>query len=220
MSSTTTVTLRSPRAPFALLAALAGAVSAYQPLRAVEAAPADAGEAAPSAAPPASSAAPGDGGKALPVSAYAWPTDLAPEPREEDWAAATELLSDPPDAPCKQQALGAWLRITCGPDGTVRYGALWALAGDASKVKAKFMLSYEIEHFDKPPSSEGDDLMRKAGATAIVTLPLAPGSAVLLRLDTIFWDDEYSFSGLISRAGPLLDVSWAAGEKHPTILYR
>jgi hypothetical protein len=203
-------TPRRPSAPLALLAALAGAVCAYQPVRAVEAAPADAGESATS----------------VPIPAYAWPTELAPEPKEEDWAGATVLAPQadvrPEDlgAVCERRALGGWLRITCTPSGGGRLGVLWGLAGDDAKVKGRFVLASEVEHYTKPPKDMEEDFRRKMGASATITLPITPGSALLLRLDWIVWDEGYDWAGVVSRPGMFIDVSWALGERSPTILYR
>jgi hypothetical protein len=212
--------MRSATLRLALIAALAGAVSASPPLRTVEAAPTAPTGSAPSAGPSASAtAAPAKHG--VPVSAYAWPTEASPEPREEDWAGATDLEVDPPrnsgGTSCELRALGAWLRITCAPSW--HPGVLWGLAGDVAKVKGRFTLVSEVQHDNKPPKNEQEDAERQMGASATITLPIAPGSALLLRLDAIAWDEDYNWAGVVSRAGWLFDVSWALGEKHPTILY-
>ena len=216
--------MRSATPRLALIAALAGAVTAYQPLRAVEAAPAPAGSAPPG--PSASAAAPA--GHGVPVSAYAWPAEASPEPREEDWAGATELEVAPAKDPggslvlvCAQRALGAWLRISCTPPpGSSHLGAVWGLAGDVAKVKGSFSLLSGLEGYKKPPTSTKEDLERKMGDAVTITLPLTPGTAALLRIDRISWDEEWDWSGVVASPGMLVDVSWALGEAHPTILYR
>jgi hypothetical protein len=217
----TTTHRRRPPARLALLAALAGAVSAYRPLHPVEAAPP---AASASAAPPASAAAPEARG--VPVSAYAWPTEVGAEPTEEEWAGATVLETITlerqdafPGVVCRQAALGAWLRVTC-TDEPRRFGVIWGLAGDSAKVKGRFTLASEVEHHDKPPTTREDEMERKMGASATLTIPVTPGSAALLRLDRIAWAEEYEFAGVTSGPGMLIDISWALGEKHPTILYR
>ena len=126
---------------------------------------------------------------------------------------------------CTQRALGAWVRIACAPphpadsDGTL-LGAVWALSGDVAKVKGTLSPASELPRFKKPPSNIEEALTRKMGASATITFPVTPGSAFLLRLDTIGWDDGYDGSNVFTSAGMLVDVSWALGEKAPTILYR
>jgi hypothetical protein len=217
----------------ARIAALAGAVCATQPLDAVRAAPP-----APSASASAAATAGPVEKSGLAVSAYAWPAELSPEPREEDWAGATELTSAQVDivspffwlpsihgVVCTQRALGSWLRLTCTPphdseEGEVFVGALWGLAGDVGKVKGSFVLASELERHKTPAMNRVEAFNRKMGASATITLPVTPGSALLLRLDRIQWDFGYEESTVGTRPGVIVDVSWALGEKYPTILYR
>jgi hypothetical protein len=212
------------------LAALAFAVCAYEPRGAVGATP-------PASASASAGALAGAGTQGIPVSAYTWPTEVSPEPREEEWAGALELssvrvdivprfswLPTVHDVVCTQHAVGAWLRVTCTPrhDGKedVLVGSLWGLAGDVAKVKGSFALASELERYKAPPTGEFETALRKMGASATITLPLAPGSALLLRLDRIEWDSGYESSSVGIEPGILIDVSWAVGEKAPTILYR
>ena len=58
------------------------------------------------------------------------------------------------------------------------------------------------------------------GTSATITFPVTQGSALLLRIDRMYWDDGYDSSGAYTQPGILVDVSWALGEKAPTILYR
>ena len=213
--------MRSATPRLVLTAALAGALSAYPNLRTVEAAP----ESAASAAPSASATAGAKGGVA--VDAYAWPTEAAPEPKEEAWAGATALetptIKDstgtlPPA--CDQQALGSWLRITCTPPATRHAGAIWGLAGDTAKAKGKFLILSEILPTKQAPTSVQEGMERKMGVSATITIPVTPGSAVLLRLDWVSWEEEWDWSGVVASPGIFIDVSWALGETHPTILYR
>jgi hypothetical protein len=187
----------------------------------VEAAPPAAS--APSAAPSAGAAP----AKRVAISAYAWPEEAGPEPKEADWAGATPLENDTPGAArpdttsphCQEAAIGAWVRVTCTP-GVKHFGAVWSLAGDTAKAKARFSLASELEHFEKAPQSIGEDMERKMGDLVTVTFPVSPGSATLLRVDGISWEEEYEGSLVLTRAGPMVDVTWALGEKHPSILYR
>ena len=195
-------------------------MSAAPPLRAVEAAPTAAPTGSASSAGPSAGATAARAKRGIPISAYAWPTAASPEPREEDWAGATDLEVDPPPdgggTSCELRALGPWLRITCAPSW--HPGVLWGMAGDVAKVKGRFTLISEVA--SKPPKSQQEAVERQMGASATITLPITPGSALLLRLDGIAWDEGYDWAGVVARPGWLFDVSWALGEKHPTILYR
>ncbi len=220
----------------ALLVVLGCAAVAHGSLRAVEAAPPVPGASAASSA----SAAAGDvgpGKRGLAVSAYAWPTEVSPAPKEEDWAGATDLETVVFDLvpalewwpvikgiSCAQRALGAWLRVTCTPShagsNDTLLGAVWALSGDAAKAKATFTLAAELERYQKGTDTFYLPRTRQMGASATVTFPVAQGSALLLRIDQIGWDDGYEGSSVFTQPGILVDVSWAAGEKSPTITYR
>jgi hypothetical protein len=198
--------MRSATPRIVLIPALAGAVSAYTP---------------------SSAGATATGERAVPVPAYAWPAEAGPEPREEEWAGATALetamVKDSAGVlllACGQQALGGWLRITCTAPEPRRLGAVWGLAGDTAKVKGKFSLLSELERYKKAPTSVQEDMERKMGGSATITLPVTPGSAALLRLDSISWEEEWDWSGVVASPWLFIDVSWALGETHPTILYR
>jgi hypothetical protein len=171
------------------------------------------------------------------ASSYAWPAEAGPEPKEEEWAGATDLGTvevqpastfwwlSPIHLSCAQRALGAWVRITCTPphpesgEDTL-LGAVWPLSGDAAKAKATFSPASALPRYKSPPSNVVDDLTRKMGASVTITFPTTPGSALLLRVDRIGWDDGYDGSNVFTLPGMLVDVSWALGEKAPTILYR
>ena len=218
--------MRAPPRHLVSLAALAGALCALRPLRTVQAAPPDAGESAaasPPASPPASAT----------VAGYAWPAEITPEPAEDDWAGATALetvTTGPaiwgngiPGVACAQRAIGSWLRVTCTPPHAADddlVGVLWALAGDVDRVKVRFSLAAELARYKDLPADSRNDLLRKMGASATITVPVAPGSALLLRLDRMGWDDGYEGSSVFSSGGVVVDASWAIGEARPTILYR
>jgi hypothetical protein len=202
---------RRSRSGVVLGVTLAGVGLLARPIHVVSAAPPDAGA-----------------GPALPGFAdHAWPTQIGPEPEESDWATAVSL--DPggaqgqyavlgPAAVCTHKAIGAWLRITCVTDQTL--GALWGLAGDLTNVKASFVTLAERDHPAKPPSYIGERIKRKMGVSITITLPVTPGSATLLRLDKMDWDDGYNESMAFTSPGCNIDVAWALGEKAPTIFYR
>jgi len=172
---------------------------------------------------------------APPASEHAWPTSPSPEPKDGAWDSAAELETVRVELPnrwwggdvsvqCTQRALGEWVRITCTPphDGTndVLLGVVWGLAGDLSSVKGQFELSAKLPRYAKPPENIVEYLSRKMGASATITFQVQPGSAFVLSLDEIGWDETYDGSNVFSRAGILVDVSWAHGENAPTILFR
>lgn len=163
---------------------------------------------------------------------YAWPTQSSPEPTEDEWKGATELeravantyreWGPPETIACTQHVVREWMRVTCTPIGTRdRFvGVLWGMAGDLSSVKGSFVQVSTLDRFKSPPTSIIEDLTRKMGVSATVTFQAKPASAMVLSLDEIGWDENYEGSSVFSRAGILLDVSWAQGEKAPTIAFR
>jgi hypothetical protein len=52
-----------------------------------------------------------------------------------------------------------------------------------------------------------------------VTFQALPGTAILLSVDQIGWAENYEGSTMFSRAGVLVDISWALGKKSPMLLY-
>lgn len=187
------------------------------------------------AQPAAGSASPTVDPRGQTVATYAWPADETPEPKEEEWANATPLETVRPALPnrwwgggaeivCTQRVLREWVRVVCTPphegEQDVLVGVLWGMAGDLDDVTGQFEMAAELPRYAKPPESIVEDLSRKMGASATVTFPARPGRAMLLSLDEIGWDESYDGSNVFSRSGIILDVSWARGEKGPTILYR
>jgi hypothetical protein len=179
-------------------------------------------------APPYASAA-------LPTAAYAWPSDASPEPEEKEWAKATALESAKPTmnmslwhpevrVTCTQRVLREWMRITCTPshDGKedAFFGVVWGMAGELDSVKASFTMASDLERYREPPTDEIGRLTRKMGASATVTFQLRTGNAFVLALDPIGWNETYDGWTAAMRPGLLLDVSWARGEKAPTITFR
>jgi hypothetical protein len=218
-----TITSRAASVKLALLALLAGAVCVYEPVAAVLAAPPPA-----SASPSASVAAPARPHLAL--SAYAWPAELSAEPKEEDWASATDLEpfrrnTDAIDAEglrsagwCNPRVVGSWLRLTC--TAGIHFGIVWGLAGDLAKVKGTIPLVSEVERPTKPTADWAETATRNMGVSATVTFPVAPGSALVLEIDQIDIDNGYEGSVVFTHPWALVDVSWAVGEKAPTVLVR
>jgi hypothetical protein len=233
----------STSARLASVAVLVSAVCSYweAPLAVAQVPPATASASASASAgattsPSASAGTPAEAKKTgIPVPAYAWPTDPSPEPKDDEWAGATELeiATDMPTVwspsidgvTCTQRALREWMRITCTPphEGTddSLVGVIWGMAGDLSTVKGSFVLASTLARHEAPPTEIHEDLYRKMGASATVTFQLKPGSGLVLGIDQIGWDFNYDGdSNVFSRPGMLIDVSWALGEKAPTIAYR
>jgi hypothetical protein len=170
--------------------------------------------------------------RALVAAAAAGPTDASDEPKEEDWASATDLGPAELDKnkwvtrpQCTQRAIREWVRVICTPtfdgDEDWFFGAVWGFAGETKPVKASFVPASNVGLFQKAPTSPIEELTRKMGASATVTFPIRPGTAVVLGIDQLGWDHHYDGgSNVMTSPGILVDASWAAGEKKPTILYR
>lgn len=194
-----------------------------------------------SAAPaPSGSVAAAPAGMA--ISAYAWPKEASEQPKEEEWAGATELEMvtnlettgwSKKRVNCRQRALREWMRVECAApevppknfflETQTLYGSLWGLAGDISSTSGQFQLASAVEAYaknlDKDPKNTAARLMRAMGAIATVTFQAKYGSAMMVRLDEIFWAENYMGEGsVIVQPGILIDVSWALGEKYPTIV--
>lgn len=189
------------------------------------------------AAAPSSSANAAPSG--IPISAYAWPKEASDPPKDAEWTGATELegvttvaasgwLKKP--VKCRQRALREWMRIDCSPpDPPVKeflasqrfYGSVWGLAGDISTVSGQFQLVSTIEAYAKTVSPTGEDgrLTRAMGAVGTIMFQAKYGSATMIRMDEIFWAEHYEGGGNVLLApGIVVDISWALGEKYPTIL--
>lgn len=175
----------------------------------------------------------------MPMAAYNWPKEASDKPKDEEWTGATELEAMTTTAQsgwekmpvvCRVWALREWVRIECvPPDLPVKhflefqrfYGSFWGIAGDISGTSAKFPLVSKVEKYAKSlkPEQVSDRLMLNMGASGIVTFRAKYGSATLLRMDQIFWAENYDGGGnVLVNPGILIDVSWALGEKYPTIL--
>jgi hypothetical protein len=191
-----------------------------------------------------SSAAPGPSASAraasngMSVSTYAWPKDASDKPNEDEWEHATELEEVKTSvrswwgkipATCLQRVVREWVRIECLPPDLMAenfresrrfYGSLWGLAGDISSASGQFQLVSTLEPLaqDSDPNSVSGRLIRRMGAIATVTFQAKCGSAMMLRMDQILWADQYDGGGnVLLDPGIIIDVSWALGEKHPTI---
>lgn len=218
------------RAVFAILAVVFSFLPAAH---AVQEAPSAAASA--SAAPNASASVAPTG---MPVAQYTWPKEASEAPKEEEWAGATELEAIATTAQsgwvkrparCRQRAVREWVRLECSPpdppndlnlDVQRFYGSLWGLAGDISGSSAQFELVSKVEKYSKGrnPAQTSDRLTLGMGAVGMVTFQAKYGSATMLRMDQIFWAERYDGGGNVELApGIIIDVSWALGEKYPTI---
>jgi len=189
------------------------------------------------AAPPSASASAGP--TPIPISAHVWPKELSEAPKDAEWTNATELeeattvassgwLKKP--VKCRQRVLREWMRIDCSPpdpptkeflEGQRFYGSLWGLAGDISTVSGQFQLVSTVEKYAKTTSPTGVDgrLTRAMGAIGTIVFQAKYGSATMVRMDEIFWAEHYDGGGNVLIApGIVVDISWALGEKHPTIV--
>jgi hypothetical protein len=201
--------------------------------------------AAPSAPSAEGNAAPMPSGSAvaaptgMSVSSYAWPKETSEQPKEEEWASATELESVTTvassgwlkmPAKCRQRVLREWMRLDCSPpdppknfpEGQRFYGSLWGLAGDISGASGQFQLVSAVETYakktDPNPTNVAGRFTRAMGAVGTVIFQAKYGNATMLRLDEIFWAEQYDGGGnVLLSPGIVIDVSWALGEKHPTI---
>jgi hypothetical protein len=191
-------------------------------------------------AAPVLSASPAAPPTGMSVSSYAWPKETSEQPKEEEWAGATELESITTVASsawvkkpvkCRQRVLREWVRIDCSPpdpptkeffEGQRFYGSLWGLAGDISGASGQFQLVSSIEAYakktDPDPTNVGARLTRAMGAVGTAIFQAKYGNATMLRLDQAFWAENYDGGGnVLISPGIIIDVSWALGEKHPTI---
>lgn len=208
---------------------------------------AHAAQEAPSTAPSpsASVSANADSPAAFPTgmatSKYAWPKELSDAPKEEEWTSATELETiktianngwERMPVKCRQRALRAWVRIDCFPpdqpeqmfrEGQRFYGSLWGVAGDISGTSGQFELVSKVERYSALKNSQyfGDQMMLKMGAVGTAIFQVKYGAAFMVRLDQIFWAEQYDGGGntLIS-PGIIMDVSWALGESYPSIFLK
>lgn len=228
-------------AALAIFALVAGAVSSsVEAPEAVAQTPPASGAA--SAAPTASGSAGASSGAssesdaAAKMKAYVWPTQPSDEPKEEEWATAADLgvktapweggraLFSEWRVDCAQRAVRDWLRITCTPQLNgfdVEFaGVIWGMAGDVSTAKGSFVLAGTQERYKSLPSRVDTDLIRKMGASATVTFQVKPGGSVVLGLDRISWATGWDGGEVVVGTGILVDVSWALGERAPTIALR
>ncbi len=172
-------------------------------------------------------------GKPMAISEYAWPAETSPEPKDEEWAGAQQLQplrvhdtrgSSMTRVSCTPKVVREWMQVTCecpregGRD--VLFGVLWGMAGDFSTVKSRFKTVTEVGRDKTPIENDRDRLQRKMGAENITTFQLKPGTAFVAQLDEIFWWDNYEGWHVGVREGPQIDMSWALGEKSPTVVLK
>jgi hypothetical protein len=167
------------------------------------------------------------------VDAYAWPTDASPEPSDADYDAGTLLQI--PDNPfeqnkkdnlyrkvCTARAVREWVRITCAGTGTdTSFGVIWGMAGDLSSLKGRMPLRGDLLKDKSPPSDFMEASTRRMGASASLSFQAKPGSAFLASISEMGWDiGGWGDASMFVRTGATVDVSWAVGEKTPSIQLR
>lgn len=237
MKTLSSTALRIAAVPFGagLVAASALLLSSGGP--SAEAAPsppteAPAGNASPAAANPAATAPSGSASAsaAAPqgptVSTYAWPTEASPEPKPEEWAKATQLGSVDVkiayrDARCTEEAVREWMRIRCQPtDPDTTLGVIWGRAGNLDGVQGSFVLAKDSDHFKKPPTNEMEALTLQMGVSGEIRFQAKPGTAFVVSLERLGWDEGgWGDISLSIQSGVIIDVSWALGEKGPSISF-
>lgn len=171
------------------------------------------------------------------ISAYAWPKETSERPQSKEWESATlfeEMRVDirswwgKSTASCDVRAVREWVQIECTapalPESDFElpnyYGSAWAVAGDVSTASAQFKLlsDLKMEPQRSASNSDGNTLMLKMAYFGTIEFQAKYGSAMMVRLDEIFWAEGYDGGGSASvKPGILMDVAWALGEKYPTI---
>jgi hypothetical protein len=192
---------------------------------------------APSASAPSPSAsAPPAAKERVAVKDYAWPTSTSPEPTEDEWNNATALAVADPKKPegfdvfslsCTVSAVRSWVRFHCtgapltypsahGPPMHT-LGAVWILGGDASTVKGKVPPAVEVTGKPKGEVMQWELYNLQMGAYADFHFEVQPGFALALGVDEMSVDMGYMDVFIGEHPGDVVDVSWAAGEKAPTL---
>lgn len=167
---------------------------------------------------------------------YAWPTESSSEPKADEWEKAIplEMVKMGEEnrwawwnvVTCKPRVVREWVQLTCGAppkeNGEVFpfFGALWGMAGDLSTIKASFTPASELEKYKAPPKNDDERWTQKLGVRATTVFQIKPGSAFVIQFDELFWNENYEGTNLEPRTGMLVDVSWALGEKSPSIFLR
>ena len=221
----------------AALAAGLGALLRASPIHERDALAAAPGGAAPTTsagATPTASASASSAAQDAPKSslaAYAWPSGPSPEPKPEEWEHATALETVTLDTrreswlprvhiTCSPSLVREWLRVTCDPGPSWYFGIVWGMAGDLSTAKGAIAIAPGA-----PPKTRADDdhildMTRKMGVSTTLIVALRPGASSVISIDRMAWEEEYEGQSVNMHPGVLLDISWALGEKSPTIAYR
>jgi hypothetical protein len=167
------------------------------------------------------------------VSDYAWPKETSSEPKDDEWANATQLETlklgsqhqwESFGVTCSPRVVREWVKLTCAAkeegEFIPLFGVIWGMAGDLSTAKGSFTPASTLERYKDPPKNENDQLTRKMGAAATAVFQAKPGSAMVLQFDELFWNLNYEGLSVETRTGMMVDVSWAMGENAPTIVMR
>jgi hypothetical protein len=202
-----------------------GALGAVSALGLVVAFPPRYAVAAPSASASASAAASPNAPSGT-LATYAWPTQASERPKDEEWSKATVLESFKIErgtfdgTKCEPRVLREWVEVKCTPLGDALFSVLWGVGGDLKDVKGWFKMLGELGP-PADPTSSVDRIKIGGAAYGTLSFPVRQGSAFVLSLDRLGVDENYDGGIFIGTSqGIVVDVSWVAGEKAPTILFR
>ncbi len=194
---------------------------------AASATPSSSGSAAASGSPAPSQAPPADPGN-IDLAGIDWPKTASAAPTPEQWATAQKLAHVKgdgfgPSASCDTFVLQEWVRVVCTDltiewDHATAIGAVWGVAGMLDDVKARVTLVGSQALTALMP--DGAPTVKNMASSVDITFPLRPGHATMIEVVGASWAfEEYNgnfFSGI--DPGLLIDVSWALGEKAPTLI--
>lgn len=190
--------------------------------------PSSSGSAAASGAPAREKAPPADPGN-LDLGGIDWPKTASVAPTTEEWANVPKLAHVKGDSfgasgSCDTFVLREWVRVVCTDltieqDHASAIGAVWGVAGMLDDVKARVTLVGNQALATLMP--DGVPTVKNMASSVDITFPLRPGHATMIEVVGASWAfEEYNgnfFSGI--DPGLLIDVSWALGEKAPTLIF-
>lgn len=178
----------------------------------------------------------GTGATPVRIKEYSWPADASPEPTDAEWSTAIPLQIERVTAgwrasrdECAVGAVREWVRVTCSSpkidsrdDSPAMFGLVWGLAGDVTGVKTSLPPATTLERFKSPTTDPIDAVLRRAAAAAVVWFQARPGLSILVRMEHLgaAWMNYSDSVGVMVSPGPVLDASWAPGEKAPSLALR
>lgn len=160
---------------------------------------------------------------------YAWPTEPSAEPTDAEYDAGAQLKI--PENRWEKGGIGVartcvlrvvreWVRVRCDPvSESTSYGVVWGAAGDLSSVKARMPLRGTVNPNKAPPQSFIEESTLKMGAYVTLSFQAKPGSAFLVDIHEMGWEFGGWGDGFLNVSSAVqVELSWAAGEKTPSIL--